>query len=290
MRVGFWSEPEGEDVQMTVMPVGHDGGTGRHGGLTGAGAISALASLDGAELARQCPGAAALLPQMAAALAAQRADTPTTIFPLDQLSEPERRLIGDVLGEGEVSGLVALPDGQTAQIQESVLAGLWRIRIGSDGGGPTLDYAEVGAIPELARRAAHDFTAPDLTVAGAPDGAMNVMPLLAEIRERMSAHRPGAGAHVVNFTLLPMSPADMAFLQTTLGNGPVQLFSRGYGTCRVLATGARHVWSVQFTNAMDTVILDTLEIGDVPAVACAADEDFQDSAERLNEILEAYFS
>jgi hydrogenase-1 operon protein HyaF len=86
-----------------------------------------------------------------------------------------------------------------------------------------------------------------------------------------------------------MSPVDMTFLQESVGNGPIQLTSRGYGTCRVLATGVRNVWSVQFFNAMDTIILDTLEVGGVPAVARAADEDFEDSAERLQEIIEAYF-
>jgi hydrogenase-1 operon protein HyaF len=40
---------------------------------------------------------------------------------------------------------------------------------------------------------------------------------------------------------------------------------------------------------MDPVILDTLEIGDVPVAVTAANEDFEDSAERLAEILEAYF-
>ncbi|MFN5452680.1 hydrogenase expression/formation protein, partial [Bradyrhizobium sp.] len=86
------------------------------------------------------------------------------------------------------------------------------------------------------------------------------------------------------------SPADMVFLQQTLGNGPIQLVSRGYGTCRVLATGIRNVWSVQFFNAMDTIILDTLEVGGVPVVALAASEDFEDSAERLQQIIEAYFT
>jgi hydrogenase-1 operon protein HyaF len=46
---------------------------------------------------------------------------------------------------------------------------------------------------------------------------------------------------------------------------------------------------VQFFNVMDQIILDTLEIGDAPAVACAAEVDFRDSAERLREIDEAYF-
>ncbi len=46
---------------------------------------------------------------------------------------------------------------------------------------------------------------------------------------------------------------------------------------------------MQFFNSMDTIILDTLEVGGVPTVAIAADEDFEDSAERLIEIREAYF-
>jgi hydrogenase-1 operon protein HyaF len=118
---------------------------------------------------------------------------------------------------------------------------------------------------------------------------MNVMPLLAEIRHRMARWQPGDDAHVINFSLLPMTPEDMAFLQASLGRGPVAFVSRGYGACRVTATGARHVWSVQYLNAMDAVILDTLEIVDIPAAVLAAAEDFQDSAVRLREIEEAYF-
>ena len=118
---------------------------------------------------------------------------------------------------------------------------------------------------------------------------MNVMPVLAEIQERMSAYRPGDDNHVITFSLFPMTPEDMSFLQETLGPGPVTLVSRGYGTCRIAATGARGVWSVQFYNAMDTIVLDTLEIGGVPGAARAAEDDFRDSAVRLSEIEDAYF-
>jgi hydrogenase-1 operon protein HyaF len=41
---------------------------------------------------------------------------------------------------------------------------------------------------------------------------------------------------------------------------------------------------------MDEIVLDTLEIGDAPAAACAAEDDFRDSALRLSEISEAYFT
>jgi hydrogenase-1 operon protein HyaF len=288
MRAGYWSAPDSDDIEMTLLPVGHDEASHR-GGLTATGTVAALATRSGEELTQQCPRLASLLPRIAKALAAHRADAPTQIFLLDELSQTERGLLVDVFGEGEVSGIVALPDRHVAQIQESVLAGLWLVRIQGDASEPGLDYVEIGAIPDIVVVAARDFTSAEISLGAAPDGAMNVMPVLAEIRERQAAHRPGAASHIINFTLLPMSPADMTHLQATLGNGPIQLLSRGYGSCRVLATGARDVWSVQFRNAMDTVILDTLEIGDVPAAARAADEDFQDSAERLGEIIEAYF-
>ncbi len=286
MKAGFWVAPEGAEQPVNVFPIGAESLDAAHSGLTAAGALAKLASLDGAELARACPNAIELLSRLAAAVAGQRSDAPTQLFQLSGLNDLERRLIADVLGEGEVAGVVALPDGSTAQIQESVLAGIWRVRLETDA---AHEYVEVGPIPEIVKRAAADLTSPDLQIGQAPQGAMNVLPVLAEIRERALAWRPGMRSQIINFTLLPMSPVDMAFLQESIRNGPIQLVSRGYGTCRVLATGVRNVWSVQFFNAMDTIILDTLEVGGVPTVAVAADEDFEDSAERLREIIEAYF-
>ena len=77
---------------------------------------------------RRCPLTAELLPRLVAALAAQRAGERGRLFDITDWEDDDRRLIGEVLGEGEVGGVAALPDGVTAQIQESVLAGLWRVR------------------------------------------------------------------------------------------------------------------------------------------------------------------
>lgn len=286
MKVGFWDAPDGAEQPVSVFPIGEESLNASHGSLTAAGALAKLATLDSAELAKSCPNAVALLSKIAAAVAAQKADAPTQLFRLANLNELESKLVADVLGEGEVGGVVALPDGSLAQIQESVLAGIWRVRLETDA---TSEYLEIGAIPEIVRRAAADLTSADFEIGQAPEGAMNVLPVIAEIRERALAWRPGIRSQIINFTLLPMSPVDMSFLQDTIRNGPIQLVSRGYGTCRVLSTGIRNVWSVQFFNAMDTIILDTLEVGGVPTVALAADQDFEDSAERLQEIIEAYF-
>ncbi|WP_330083114.1 hydrogenase expression/formation protein [Methylocystis iwaonis] len=282
MKAGFWVAPDGADDSITLLPIGGEEG------LDTRREVNFLATRSAAELIARCPAVAELLPQLADALAAQTAQEPNRLFDITDLPADDRELLSQVVGEGEVAGVAVLTDGVVAQVQESVMAGLWRVRFTDASGALVADYLEIGAIPQAVRKAA-ELAAADISFGAPPQGAMNVMPVLAEIRERMAAHTPGAASHIINFSLLPMSEADMGFLQETLSDGPVRLVSRGYGTCRVLATGARNVWSVQFFNAMDTIILDTLEIGGVPAAACAADEDFRDSAERLREIDEAYF-
>jgi hydrogenase-1 operon protein HyaF len=258
------------------------------GGARRAGALSFLATTGAEAMVARCPGVAALLPRLVAALEQQTASAPGLLFDLAVFGAEEVALISDVLGEGEVSAVAALPDGVVAQVQESVLAGLWRVRFTDAGGQVIADYAEVSAIPQVVRRAAA-MTLPELAIGEAPEGAMNVMPVLAEIRDRARRRLPGDAAHTISLSLLPMTPEDIGFLQASLGAGPVRIVSHGYGSCRIQATAVHGVWSVQFFNSMDTILLDTVEIGDVPIVACAAEEDFRDSAVRLREIEDAYF-
>jgi len=283
MKMGFWEAPEGAEEALALGPARGDADA------RGPDGLSFLATLAGAEAIGRCPRAAALLPQLAEALAVQQASEPGRLFDITDYDGDDLELIGQVLGQGEVSGVAALPDGVTAEITEATVAGLWRVRFFDAARRLAADYLEIAAMPQIVRRAAA-LGAERLAFGAPPAGAMNVMPLLAEINERMTQRAADEPAHVINFSLLPMNEVDMAFLQQTLGEGSVQLLSRGYGACKVTATGARHVWSVQFFNASDAIILDTLEIGDVPAAACAAEEDFRDSAERLREIHEAYFT
>lgn len=285
MKAGFWEAPEGADDAMTIMPLD----LGDDATRPASGAVSFLATADGAALAARCRQAAALLPEVAAALDGQSARATGRLFDLTEFGADDRAIVEQTLGEGEVSGVVALPDGIVAQVQEATMAGLWRVRFQNAEGALVADYLEVASVPEIVRRAAV-VNAGAVEVGAPPSGAMNVMPVLAEVRERAAAFAPGSPTHVVNFSLLPMSPEDMGHLQAQLGVGAVRLISRGYGKCRVSSTGAKHVWSVQYLNAMDAIILDTLEIGDPPGAICAADEDFRDSAERVREIHDAYFS
>ncbi|HQS11393.1 MAG TPA: hydrogenase expression/formation C-terminal domain-containing protein, partial [Xanthobacteraceae bacterium] len=80
---------------------------------------------------------------------------------------------------------------------------------------------------------------------------------------------------------------DLALIDAAVGIGGLTILSRGYGNCRIDAAARRDVWRVRYYNSTDMLILDTLEITDLPEVACAAPEDIADSAERLTEVLGA---
>lgn len=211
------------------------------------------------------------------------------VVPLEGLQPDELALINQVLGEGEVSAQWLADEGRdptSAQVQESVFAGVWRvIETGADG--RSSDRIEVGAIPlVLHHAAALDAELPPEVNATPPEGVLNANHVLAELAQHRAAWRPGQPSEVVNLTLLPMSPADIAWMDHVLGTGRVCILSRGYGNCRITSTRVPHTWRVVYYNSQDHVILNTVEVGALPAVACAAPEDLADSHERLVEVLQ----
>jgi hydrogenase-1 operon protein HyaF len=178
-------------------------------------------------------------------------------------------------------------DGErTYRIQESVFTGLWRV-CGLDGEGRLAqDWLEAGPLPPVVTEAARAAAAVAPPLVNLPAGAMNSPALLSEIGSQMSAPRDGAPAHVINLTLFPMTPEDHLVMEQALPNGPVAMISRGFGNCHITSTQLRDVWRVQYYNSMKTLILNTVEVVDVPAVALAAPEDLVESRTRLAELIE----
>lgn len=214
---------------------------------------------------------------------------PAPPLPIEGVDPALRSAIEEVLGggHGEVTGEVAF-DGVRWSIREAVVPGVWRVS-GDDGS----DHVEVGPMASVIQRAAASLAPAPFPLPIDPPDVMNGLAVLAEISDRAASwtQRPGVdGNHVLNFTLMPLSAGDQALLTRVLGRADLSLTSGGFGRCRILATTVRHVWAVQYLNAMEHTILDTIEVGDVPAAACAAREDFEDSARRLGEILAAYGS
>jgi hydrogenase-1 operon protein HyaF len=216
-------------------------------------------------------------------------DSPPTRFNLGDLGESDKATVADMLGEGDVWAKVGLGD-TFLRVVESVLAGVWRLE-SSNADGTTSEWIEVGPVPQPILQASTQLPRDTLEVPKQmPQGAMNAPYLLTELLDRSSKYQPGAENHVINFTLLPLTDVDSEVLTTVLGQIPLVIRSGGYGSSRVFATGLKHVWAVQYVNGMGNVILDTLEVGGVPVSVLAAKEDFEDSAERLAEILTAFTS
>lgn len=244
-------------------------------------------ALDPDLIARAGEGVCAFLDRVRAALLAYREGDDHPRFGFDALQDEDRRMLAEILGEGEVT--IGLGLDPRFEARESVLPGLWLVRVVESDGSVAQEWLEIGDVPAVVRAGAQAMTRPELVVPeNAPEGAMNAMPVLGEVADRMRGRQPGQPNHVINFTLMPMTPVDTALIARVLGRAPFDSTSRGFGSCKVHLTGHRGVWGVQFFNGMGKVILDTLEIGDVPVALLAAQDDYAESALRLGEILEAY--
>ncbi|HVO06194.1 MAG TPA: hydrogenase expression/formation C-terminal domain-containing protein [Burkholderiaceae bacterium] len=236
---------------------------------------------------RDVAGAAALLADFVARLGAWiDADAEATAPAVELIGLPITTLevLNETLGEGEVAAIVDTEP--KVRIQETVFAGVWREQRVAADGMLVSDILRAAPVPPLVVEHAAASAASALRpLAGDalawPDGVMNLPPLLHELRDAMARSGPGVPAHVINLTLLPLSAADTAALDALLDGGSVVILSRGFGNCRISSTAARNVWRVQYFNNMQTLILDTIEVVHVPAVALAAREDLDETRSRL---------
>ncbi|MGM9427411.1 hydrogenase expression/formation C-terminal domain-containing protein [Hydrogenophaga sp. MI9] len=206
---------------------------------------------------------------------------------LRDLAAEDLALINQVMGEGEASAIVR-DEGASLEVrvQESVFAGVWRLMTLKEG---TLvdDVIEVGPVPALLRTVAEEDSESIYKPwrGPLPPNVQNAPMLVEEVRDQIARWQTGQAPHVINLTLLPVTPEDIGFLDHQLGTGRVLLLSRGYGNCRISNTLLPNCWRVVYYNSMDTVILNTVEVVDMPEVAMAAPEDLRDSHERLNDVL-----
>ncbi len=221
-------------------------------------------------------------------LDAMRAHTfgsfPVPTLDLKTLDAEALVVANQAFGRGEVSAVVRGSHGW--RIEETAFASIWHVLELREDGSTGQDQLEVAPIPAPIPAAMHNAAAQVLACPPAPADVMNSPALLAELFDQSARWKPGKSAHVINLTLLPVNAQDLEYLAVTLGVGPVTILSRGYGNCRITSTQLPHTWWVQYFNSMDQLILNTIEVVEVPEVALAAREDFEDSTERLAEWLE----
>ena len=194
------------------------------------------------------------------------------------------RVLNETLGEGEVSALSG--DGQALRIQETVFSGVWREQHFDAAGVLLHDYLLAAPIPPVVATLSRECADPTLRALELPVGAMNVPALIHELQDAMDRSGPATPAHVINLTLLPLSPEDITHIDRVLDGGSVVILSRGFGNCRISSTVARNVWRVQYFNNMQTLILNTIEVTPMPEVAIAAREDLVETHGRLVDLVQ----
>jgi hydrogenase-1 operon protein HyaF len=205
------------------------------------------------------------------------------VLDLKGLDGASLRVLNETLGEGEVAAVVDAD--HEIRIQETVFSGVWREQHFEAGGALRHDYLLAAPVPPVVGRLARERAAPRLRDLELPPGAMNVPALLHELQEAIDRSGPATPAHVINLTLLPLSPEDTVHIDRVLDGGSVVVLSRGFGNCRISSTAARNVWRVQYFNNMQTLILNTIEVIEMPEVAVAAGEDLAETHERLADLV-----
>lgn len=236
---------------------------------------------------RRLEGARESMRWLQAALTERQAGAQPLLADLSGLDADSREVVHQVLGEGEVS--ISVAGEASARVQESVLAGVWRILHLDDQGRVVADLLEVAPYPYVLSVAFEDSRPVD-TTADVEDAAVaNALPILVEVEEAVRRYAADGAEHSINFSLLPTTADELEFIDARLGRGPVNILSRAYGKCQVISTRTPNTWWVRYYNGMDKLILNSLEVVAVPGVVTAAEEDLRDSALRLQDILAPYW-
>lgn len=273
VRIGPGSQPEGESLEYLPMP--------REMNAYQPPRLPEPEDLVGFTQAR------AVLEQLRTLLEVAVQSGTTGTLPLNNVPPADLAVVNEVLGEGEASAVLEDADhNEQIRIQESVFAGVWRL-VTLRGERVVDDRLEVAPIPTLLYQvAAQDSETPPMPWQhDVPDSVQNAPAIVDEVRHHVEEWSRGDDPHVINLTLLPVTPEDIAFLDNELGTGRVLILSRGYGNCRVSNTRLPNCWRVVYYNSFDKVILNTVEVVDMPAVAMAAPEDLGDSLERLADVI-----
>ncbi len=108
--------------------------------------------------------------------------------------------------------------------------------------------------------------------------------MLQEVLRRAQKTRAEGPVHVVNLTLAALGPAELQALDQRLGNGPVSGVCLGFSTTRFASTAVQNVWRVRYYDQAERLILDTLEIVQIPEAIAAQRDEIRRSVTRLLEL------
>jgi len=110
--------------------------------------------------------------------------------------------------------------------------------------------------------------------------------LLREIADHLLTVSQGGDRQIVELTNLPLSEGDFQLLEEKLGRGEVEARINAAGPTEVYETSFPGVWWVKYLGEDERVITQQLEIGTVPMILEAHQDDIQASAGRFTQLFD----
>ncbi|MHB8210425.1 MAG: hydrogenase expression/formation C-terminal domain-containing protein [Acidithiobacillus sp.] len=117
----------------------------------------------------------------------------------------------------------------------------------------------------------------------APSPAANAPALLQEIAAALDALLLSGRRHCIDLGSLPLSPADRDMLRETLGTGEVHMELTTLGTSRIEETGVAGVWWVRHSSEDGILLMESLEVCQVPEIVPADTTDIAIGLQRLRQ-------
>jgi hydrogenase-1 operon protein HyaF len=105
---------------------------------------------------------------------------------------------------------------------------------------------------------------------------------IAALLERLASDGVGG---VIDLRSLPLSPADLHWLQDRLGKGEVSISLDAGGASCILETGIAGVWWVEHRDEQDEMRSEFIEVTYAPALVAAHPDDVAAALEELRKSL-----
>ncbi len=109
----------------------------------------------------------------------------------------------------------------------------------------------------------------------------NAPPLLRELAELLRNLLETGESSAIDLSALPLTPADLDWLQEKLGQGEIAVTLQANGESTLNETACPGVWWVTHRNEQDTVTAQFIEVAFVPELVKAHPRDVETGWEHL---------
>lgn len=238
-------------------------------------------------------------------------------FELSALNTLSREFIDEIFEKGHIKATVQLNSGDIDHIEvhQSIMAGVWRIKHLNHLGKIGADYLEIATFPSaiLSKCRALKNKQPDdksinTSLDTSPEepareqltsrlpldallqdsNSFDKHALIAELNLRGEQFSATDEPFVINLSASCIDEDMLTALEAQLDIDEVTMLSTTYGNCMINATSAINTWWVKYFDADDRVILNTLEVVDIPSIAKASYQDIALSGLKLKSLLAHY--